>query len=119
MTELTNQEYFDKTVKHIIAQGSACKLYNESGSHCLFKCGSKRCAIGYWIPEEHPILHYTYGGMDTLAKHFPELEGVAWPNTEHGYDLACSLQFLHDLDIVGRKIFEERVNGIKEMYNLN
>jgi hypothetical protein len=116
MTELTNQEYFDKTVKHIIAQGDACM--NNSGCDCVYRNGTKSCAVGYWIPEGYVAENET-GCIGALLYNFPELKGIAWPDTEDGYDIACSLQNLHDEDIVGTEYFEKEVNKIKFRFTLN
>jgi hypothetical protein len=112
MTELTDQDYFDKTVKHIIAQGDACK--NKSGS-CVYRNGSKSCAVGYWIPEGHPAESET-GSVDSLVDTYPDLKGVAWPDTEHGVYLALELQRLHDDNIVGTEAFEKGVACIKSEF---
>jgi hypothetical protein len=118
MTELTNKYYFDMTVAHIRNQGEACMT--DSGL-CVYRSGERTCAIGYWIPKGHKspsglLAEDTIGGIHSLRNEFPELEGIAWPDTEHGISLAMDLQNLHDADIVGTESFELNANKIEFDY---
>jgi hypothetical protein len=114
MTELTNQDYFDKTINHIVQQGDACMI----GPHCAYRNGTKSCAVGYWIPEGH-MANMSTGGVGSLVGKYQDLKGVAWPDTKNGIHLARALQWLHDENIVGTDLFEKEVNKIKFRFTLN
>lgn len=87
------QEYFDKTLRHLVAQG---KRAYEDGQGCRYWTPEGlRCAVGCHIPDGHEA-QFASGGIPCLRTRFPELAGVAWPNTEQGSWLAAMLQQLHD-----------------------
>jgi hypothetical protein len=113
MTKLTEQDYFDKTVNHMVQQGDACML----NGFCVYRAYSKSCAVGYWIPEGHPA-EGEVGGVDSLVNGYSDLEGVAWPATENGIALAGRLQNLHDKDVVGTEDFVEEVDNIRSRFKL-
>lgn len=93
---ITEQEYFDRVCERLrdgtgpaIHTHGAFRLCVYLTPHCL------KCAVGIFIPDEHPAQHYV-GGVLSLAETFPDLKGVAWPATRDGLELAEVLQQTHD-----------------------
>jgi hypothetical protein len=89
------QRFFTETLTYLRTQK---QCVSESGC-CLYEDGAgNNCAIGYWIPAGHKAL--TIGaGVGYLSDKYPDLAGVAWPDTERGLELAKSLQPLHDNEV--------------------
>ena len=113
-TTLTDQQFFDDTIAFILQQERQAAVpnpnYNPDGPDdplvdtenpvfCLYRSPHGPCAIGRLIPDGHPALAeadeqgWQVGGI--LAR-FPNLAGVAWPDTHSGVQLAAKLQSLHD-----------------------
>lgn len=91
---LTNQQYFVKTVDYLRNQTHRSFDFARDGCTYLANDGNK-CAIGHWIPDGHRAQESVYF-LSEVAKRFPDLVGVAWPNTLRGLSLATALQRLHD-----------------------
>jgi hypothetical protein len=92
MSTLTMQRFFTETVDYLRTQ---TRCVNDAGG-CVYEDGAgNHCAIGYWIPAGHKALTSTEAVGD-LSANYPDLAGVAWPDTGHGLDLARNLQQLHD-----------------------
>src|SRR5690554_5370121 len=87
---MTNQEIFDQTIRHLIAQGRPAL----GPSDCAYRSvDGLKCAAGYWIKDEHydPELEdktlsnpVVYGAL--LDSGFPE----------ESLPLLHTLQVLHD-----------------------
>jgi hypothetical protein len=92
MKTLTMQQYFTETVTYLRTQQ---RCVGDSGACTYLNASGNRCAVGYWLPDGHEALS-RLGGIRMLADDYPDLAGVAWPDTERGVDLAYKLQDLHD-----------------------
>ena len=112
MSTLTDQEYFTKTIAHLLTQGAPC--IDDNGFCVYNNAEGMKCAVGYWLPEWHEA-ETTLGGMHALSTSYPELVGISWPDTVDGYALALELQMLHDNT---KMIDDENINTFKgERFN--
>ncbi len=116
------QTYYDKTVDHLRQQG----VRATTGTTCTFSdaCG-RSCAIGAHIPKDHPASKMPGESFTWLREEYPELAGIAWPDTPQGVRLASRLQALHDRYInwnhkAGRfgLVGETHAQEIAELYGL-
>jgi hypothetical protein len=99
---ITMQEYFDKTVRHLVDQGKRAwgpSPTRPGREQCLYLApDGTKCAVGAHIPDGHDAQRSPRGIYDLAIAH-PDLEGVAWPEDteEHdGLQLASRLQSVHD-----------------------
>ena len=112
------QDYFNQTIQHLLAQKSKCLNSNDFCAY-LNDEGNK-CAIGYWIPEDHEALEFI-GTVSGLIAKYPDLKGVVCPQGMEGAELAKYLQYLHDEDEYrlfpseGTKFTEEGISMIKKI----
>ena len=67
----TNQEAFDKVVRHLVAQGRPA--INANGSCAYLSEDGRKCAAGCLIPED--VINLDFGGT------WPELRAT-YPNLE-------------------------------------
>lgn len=91
--ELTEQFYYDTTVEYLRSPNSyalsgedKCLYLNEQGI---------KCAVGLWIPDGHEAQKSIHNSL-AIAEKWPDLAGVAWPDTKRGLNLVALLQMLHD-----------------------
>lgn len=90
------QEYFDKTVNYIRGQEEWSFDIAYKGCVYLKEDESRnKCAVGLHIPDGHPAQRYL-GLVIDLSNAYPDLAGIAWPDSDEGLNLATHLQNLHD-----------------------
>jgi len=88
---------FDRMVAYIENQKERC--VDPGSGHCLnLAPNGNRCVFGAFIPDNHPALGEPYKISDSFetVEMFPELLGVAVPDTEDGMELTYHLQRVHD-----------------------
>ena len=119
MSKLTEQHFFDETVKHIIDQGVRSV---DASSFCIYlSAEGNTCAIGHWIPDGHPG-QKCQGTLDALVVTHPDLVGVCVPKTPLGMSLGMQLQQLHDRSLFSDRnsgAFKKRVIDIAKEFGLN
>ena len=85
----TNQEAFDKVVRHLVAQGRPA--INANGSCAYLSEDGRKCAAGCLIPED--VINLDFGGT------WPELRAT-YPNLKleliAEYTLVNFMQAAHD-----------------------
>lgn len=94
--KLTEQRYFTETINYLRNQETRAM---SSSEFCAYRGhDGTPCAVGYWIPDDlyDPDMEGV-GNVTDIDAVFPWLHGVAWPDTEHGIQLAEALQGLHDM----------------------
>ena len=90
---ITKQEYFDKTIRHLVEQGERA----SDGISCRFLTpDGLKCAVGCHIPDGHEAQE-SGDGVGYLEEVYLDLAGIAWPDTDDGISLAEALQSLHDI----------------------
>jgi hypothetical protein len=90
---ISEQEMLDEVATNLRLK---TKRATKDGGNCVFQAPSgDRCAIGDLMPDDHPALGESWNA-DQLAREYPELVGVAIPDTPNGVPLALSLQSVHD-----------------------
>lgn len=91
---ISMQEYFDITINHLSNQKYQSHSPLESTCVYLAPDGNK-CAVGIHIPDGHEAQNAILT-VTNLAFKYPDLAGIAWPDSEWGLRLARELQKLHD-----------------------
>jgi hypothetical protein len=87
---MTLQEYFDRAVKHL--HSLPHRATNPDSHQCEYLTpDGLKCIVGAFIPDGHPA-QFWKGGVTTLIDQFPDLAGVAWPDSDNGRSLAFDLQ---------------------------
>lgn len=111
---MTPQEYFDKTVRHLLTQNKKSQITRfDGGVHgrksisCAYRDdGGCRCAVGVHIPDELYKPEMEHRVVEALLENFPELH----PHLEAGAQtqgqtfkefLNKDLQLVHDSGEVG------------------
>ena len=110
---ITPQKYFDKASNHLREQGK--QAFSKDFDQCLYLTSDGlKCVVGSFLPHGHEAQD-AGGDVEDLALHYPELKGVAWPESD--INLADQLQSIHDAD----KNWSEdgfNNNGERELENL-
>jgi hypothetical protein len=91
---VTNQEIFDKVVRHLAAQGGKSML----GPRCRYRAdGGKKCAIGCLIPDDYyePEMEGLSVAMRRVRRGLKDLLELDGDNDER-LDILRSLQLCHD-----------------------
>lgn len=96
---MTEQEIFDKVVRHLIAQGE--QAVDPATGRCQYRApGGLKCAIGCLIPDElyEPEMdgEMALSASDVLES-YPELAGAIGSYSEALGDMLNSLQRVHDI----------------------
>lgn len=91
---ITEQEFFDKTVRHLVKQGRPARNYAHGGDGpaCRYRYGKLKCAVGCHIPDR--VYHEKMDegiNVQRLLERFPVLNKYV-PNIL----LARRLQNAHD-----------------------
>lgn len=88
---MTDQEFYDKTIAHLVKQGK--RAYIE-GKGCLYRGPEgTTCAVGFHIPDEYYAPSMEARPAKEVLRNFPSLQ----PLVPYTY-LASQLQTLHDTD---------------------
>jgi hypothetical protein len=90
MTQLTNQEIFDRVAAHLITQG---KQAMDEGSCAYRGANDTSCAVGCLIPDDLYLSSMENRTFTQLVRNYPRLEEVFSPES---YPLLRELQSLHD-----------------------
>ena len=115
---LTTQEFYDKTISHLMRQGRA-RTADEYGEHCLYRGpGGVSCAVGVHIPDKMYHKDMERKTIEAVSIYFPRVLKVI-PDLS----LATSLQSLHDdysywTDNRLNELGEMKTLRIAEIYNL-
>jgi hypothetical protein len=90
---VTQQEYFDKTVQHLIKQGrraadgNGCKYRLKDGAEMLM------CAAGVHIPDSMYSPNMEGNSIEAACEMFPDLRSIFHDSIR---TLSTSLQLAHD-----------------------
>lgn len=111
---LTNQEVFDKVVKHLLTQKARAVVGDPDNQSCRYRTAEGlKCAVGCLIPDDMYSIGMENNSIGSLLSAFPRvdqlLEGV-------DYNLLADLQCIHDGDEPEK--WHRLLRGVGERYHL-